>query len=83
MFASIWLYGRCPKRLWIGRTDSNIACTAEKPASASFGCDNETGKGDHRHYGECEEAYIFVSLPQLIDDFKQDCARLAGWRWET
>lgn len=44
--------------------------------------DNETGKGDHRHYGEKEDAYLFVSLPELIEDFKNDCARLAGWRWE-
>ena len=45
--------------------------------------DNETGKGDHRHYGEQEEAYAFVNLSTLIDDFKNDCARLAGWRWEA
>lgn len=44
--------------------------------------DNETGKGDHRHYGEKEDAYLFVSLPDLIEDFKNDCTRLAGWRWE-
>lgn len=44
--------------------------------------DNETGKGDHRHYGEKEDAYLFVSLPMLIEDFKNDCTRLAGWRWE-
>lgn len=44
--------------------------------------DNETGKGDHRHYGEKEDVYLFVSLPDLIEDFKNDCARLAGWRWE-
>lgn len=44
--------------------------------------DNEAGKGDHRHYGEKEDAYLFVSLPELIEDFKNDCARLAGWRWE-
>ncbi|MGH8612211.1 MAG: toxin-antitoxin system TumE family protein [Gammaproteobacteria bacterium] len=28
--------------------------------------DNETGKGDHRHYGTHEEAYRFVSLERLI-----------------
>jgi hypothetical protein len=44
--------------------------------------DNETGKGDHRHYGEKEEVYFFVGVPELIEDFKNDCARLAGWRWE-
>lgn len=44
--------------------------------------DNESGKGDHRHYGELEEVYRFLDVPQLIEDFKHDCARLAGWRWE-
>ena len=44
--------------------------------------DNETGKGDHRHYGEKEDAYLFVSLPELLEDFKNDCTRLAGWRWK-
>lgn len=44
--------------------------------------DNETGKGDHRLYGEKEDVYLFVSLPDLIEGFKNDCARLAGWRWE-
>jgi len=43
--------------------------------------DNEAGKGDHRHLGELEEAYRFESLGQLIEDFRADCARLAGWRW--
>jgi hypothetical protein len=43
--------------------------------------DNETGKGDHRHYGEAEEPYTFSGLDTLIDDFMQDCTRLAGWRW--
>ncbi len=44
--------------------------------------DNETGKGDHRHYGRREEAYAFESVEKLIADFKADCERLAGWVWE-
>ena len=43
--------------------------------------DNEAGKGDHRHYGAREEPYAFVSVDRLIDDFMEDCTRLAGWRW--
>jgi hypothetical protein len=43
--------------------------------------DNETGKGDHRHYGNYEEPYDFESLDKLISDFKLDCSRLAGWKW--
>ena len=44
--------------------------------------DNESGKGDHRHFCEDEEPYRFESLDQLIADFRHDCSRLAGWRWE-
>jgi hypothetical protein len=34
--------------------------------------DNETGKGDHRHYGRREEAWVFES----------DCERLTEWVWK-
>ena len=44
--------------------------------------DNETGKGDHRHFGRREEAYQFESIEKLIADFRADCERLAGWVWE-
>ena len=27
--------------------------------------DNERGKGDHRHYGGCEEPYQFVDIENL------------------
>lgn len=37
--------------------------------------DNEAGKGDHKHIGEVETAYTFVSIDQLIDDFWADAAR--------
>ena len=43
--------------------------------------DNETGKGDHRHYGDREEVYEFQSIERLIEDFRSDCTRLAGWEW--
>lgn len=38
--------------------------------------DNETGKGDHVHYGDDERAYRFVSLEKLIADFEEDVTRL-------
>ena len=38
--------------------------------------DNERGKGDHRHYGDREEAYNFTTLEQLLADFEQD---VNGW----
>ena len=44
--------------------------------------DNETGKGDHRHYGNREEPYSFESLDKLITDFRYDCTRLTDWCWE-
>ena len=33
--------------------------------------DNEVGKGDHKHVGEVEEPYDFVSFDRLIEDFWQ------------
>ena len=34
--------------------------------------DNKRGKGDHRHVNNVEEAYQFVSMSQLLDDFQHD-----------
>jgi Family of unknown function (DUF6516) len=34
--------------------------------------DNERGKGDHRHCGGKEAAYVFSSIEQLLDDFEND-----------
>lgn len=34
--------------------------------------DNERGKGDHRHLGEREDDYNFISLEQLMADFERD-----------
>jgi Family of unknown function (DUF6516) len=39
-----------------------------------IGYDNETGKGDHRHYGKRELAYSFTTPEQLIADFLADVA---------
>jgi hypothetical protein len=36
------------------------------------GYDNERGKGDHRHYGDREESYVFRTVEQLIFDFLAD-----------
>jgi Family of unknown function (DUF6516) len=40
--------------------------------------DNQAGKGDHRHYGDCEEPYAFRDVDQLIADFEADIQRLRG-----
>ena len=42
------------------------------------GYDNEAGKGDHRHYGAREEAYLFTTPEQLIADFRADVERIRG-----
>ena len=41
-------------------------------------CDNERGKGDHRHYGEREEAYAFKDVETLRSDFLADVRRIRG-----
>lgn len=40
--------------------------------------DNETGKGDHRHYGHREERYAFVDIDTLIADFLADVKKARG-----
>lgn len=51
-----------------------------RPGERLIGYDNERGKGDHRHYGEREEAYTFVSIEQTLLDFQADVERLRGER---
>jgi hypothetical protein len=40
--------------------------------------DNERGKGDHRHEGDKEAPYVFISVEQLLHDFKSDIEHLRG-----
>lgn len=42
--------------------------------------DNETGKGDHRHYAGKERAYAFSDPDTLITDFQ---ANIARWNHEN
>ena len=42
--------------------------------------DNETGKGDHRHWGEREVEYTFSTLEKLLADFQYDIER---WNHEN
>ena len=39
------------------------------------GYDNETGKGDHRHYRKREEPYAFTDVETLVADFLADIRR--------
>jgi len=34
--------------------------------------DNEKGKGDHRHYPDREEHYLFIDVETMIADFLDD-----------
>lgn len=38
--------------------------------------DNEAGKGDHRHYGDNEEPYVYTTPEALLEDFHADVTRL-------
>lgn len=49
-----------------------------RPGERLIGYDNERGKGDHRHYGVCEESYRFVSIEKLLADFRADVEGLRG-----
>lgn len=42
------------------------------------GYDNERGKGDHRHYADTESPYHFVSIEQLLANFKADVETIRG-----
>ena len=37
--------------------------------------DNETGKGDHRHFGGEERRYTFTDPEKLVADFQNDIER--------
>lgn len=38
--------------------------------------DNESGKGDHRHYRHKETRYVFESVEQLLHAFQTDIERI-------
>ena len=42
------------------------------------GYDNEAGKGDHRHHGEREDAYVFTTFARLLADFLADVSAIRG-----
>lgn len=50
------------------------------PGDRIIGYDNESGKGDHRHFKGEESAYRFTTVEQLIADFLLDVRRLRGQR---
>lgn len=46
------------------------------PGARLVGYDNESGKGDHRHFGNQESPYRFTTVEQLIEDFLADVYRV-------
>jgi hypothetical protein len=48
------------------------------PGRRVIGYDNERGKGDHRHFGQNDAPYNFVSPEKLVSDFFGDVRRLRG-----
>ena len=40
--------------------------------------DNETSRGDHRHYADREEPYTFVSVERLVGNFFADIDAARG-----
>ena len=40
--------------------------------------DNETGKGNHRHYRDEEEPYAFKDVETLVEDFLADIEKERG-----
>jgi hypothetical protein len=40
--------------------------------------DNETGKSDHVHRGDCEERYVFTGVDVLVADFLNDIDAARG-----
>jgi len=49
-----------------------------RPGERIIGYDNEAGKGDHRHYRDREEPYVFETMDTLIADFEADVRREIG-----
>jgi hypothetical protein len=37
--------------------------------------DNESRKGDHRHFGNRESSYVFLNPEKLVADFQKDIER--------
>lgn len=53
-----------------------------KSSKRLLGYDNSESKGDHRHFGQKEEPYIFNSIWDLLRDFKRDLKKIRGGDWD-
>jgi Family of unknown function (DUF6516) len=50
-----------------------LACVVQGVCVIRY--DNEAGKGDHRHFGKRQSAYMFTTPEVLLSDFQRDIAR--------
>ncbi|MCP4346823.1 MAG: hypothetical protein GY795_15010 [Desulfobacterales bacterium] len=76
-------------RMW------SVPKTADKPYGFKYslvyivngeravGYDNAEQKGDHRHYREREEPYLFASLEKLAEDFYRDVKQIKKDMYEN
>ncbi|MGO9004983.1 MAG: DUF6516 family protein [Beijerinckiaceae bacterium] len=69
---------RVPKPLSPSRHELKYSLFYGRRRERLVAYDNERGKGDHRHYHDREEIYIFTTIEQLLEDFKSDVATLRG-----
>jgi len=73
----------------------SVPKTADKPYGFKYslvyivngvrevGYDNAEQKGDHRHYKELEEPYMFVSLEKLAENFYSDVEQIKKDMYEN
>jgi len=73
----------------------SVPKTADKPYGFKYslvyivngvregGYDNAEQKGDHRHYRELEEPYMFVSLEKLAENFYRDVEKIKKDMYEN
>lgn len=70
---------RVPQAVRGSRHEFKYALAYVLSGSCVLRYDNEAGKGDHKHIGEAEFSYDFVSPEKLLADFWKD---VDAWRRE-
>lgn len=71
----IW---RVPAPVPPSRHDLKYSLFYGRPGVREVGCDNERGKGDHRHLRGAEMPYDFRSVEQVMIDFWSDVRAVRG-----
>jgi hypothetical protein len=69
---------RVPRPVVGSRHDLKYSLFYGREGERLVGYDNEAGNGDHRHRAGVEEPYIFLSLDQLVANFRADVEALRG-----